>query len=233
MRDKVVLGKTRSMTSPRVLSDGTLGDWINQRLLSTQSAWGRVGSAVPTGFPRVVRVLHPTLSDLAWAEIAKRTSKVMHPLVQWDAIADGMASGEEPPTGNLPPRILTAILDHCPTDDEVIYAVWVGWGTWADSVHPNTLMPGWGGRDYRLFSGPKAAHTTWPGMEPRWWKQTASLIWPIDRSWCIASEIDWDSTLVACSTAIADAILDDPRLEAFDVAYDSDLSINGDTVNTV
>jgi hypothetical protein len=91
-------------------------------------------------------------------------------------------------------------------------------------------MPGFGGRAYRLFAGDKAAHTTWPGMDP-FWPQSANLIWPADRSWCIATEIDWDSTLVACAAGVADALLSDRRLEAFEVRYDDDLSWCGDTVN--
>ena len=91
-------------------------------------------------------------------------------------------------------------------------------------------MPGWGGRSYLLFEGPKAAWTTWPGMEPHW-PQSANLIWPAERSWCIATEIDWDSTLVAGSAALVRALLADPRLETFAVWYDDDLSWRGDLVN--
>lgn len=93
-------------------------------------------------------------------------------------------------------------------------------------------MPGGGGRSYRLFAAGKAAVTQWPGMDPGW-PQSANLIWPPDHSWCIVTEIDWDSTLVACSGEVADALLADRRLEAFDVAYDDDLSWHGDTVNPV
>lgn len=158
----------------------------------------------------------------------------MHPLVQWgDLVAgfDGLSrSDHEPEEGRVPPATLEAILDHCPAEGDVIHAVWNGWGSWDELVDPKTLMPGWGGRDYRLHAGPKGAHTTWPGMSGHRGR-TASLIWPTDHSWCIATEIDWDSTLVACSDVVGAGILDDPRLEAFEIAYDSDLSISGDTVN--
>jgi hypothetical protein len=61
--------------------------------------------------------------------------------------------------------------------------------------------------------------------------QSANLVWPPDRSWCVAAEIDWDSTLVAGTAATCAAILADPRLEAFEVDYGDDLSWFGDTVN--
>jgi hypothetical protein len=91
-------------------------------------------------------------------------------------------------------------------------------------------MPGWGGRTYFLFATTNAAVMTWPGMAPAW-PQSANMIWPKDHSWCIATEIDWDSTLVAGPQAVVDAILGDTRLEAFAVGYDDDLSWHGDTVN--
>lgn len=92
------------------------------------------------------------------------------------------------------------------------------------------LMPGWGGRSYRLFAAPKGAFMEWPGMDSIG-PQSANLIWPIDHSWCIATEIDWDSTLVACSEPVAAALVVDEGLEAFEVAYDDDLSWYGDRVN--
>lgn len=90
-------------------------------------------------------------------------------------------------------------------------------------------MPGWGGRSYRLFVAEKSALTQWPGGD--WsWPQSANLIWPSDHSWCVATEIDWDSTLIACADEVADPLLADERLEAFNVAIDDDLSWRGDTV---
>lgn len=80
-----------------------------------------------------------------------------------------------------------------------------------------------GGRDYALFRGTKAPHLSWPGMDP-FWSQSASLIWPTDQAWCIATEIDWDSTLVAGPDHVADALLADDSLEAFEVNYDDELS---------
>ena len=46
-----------------------------------------------------------------------------------------------------------------------------------------------------------------------------------------ATEIDWDSTLVAGSSPMVDAILGDARLEAFAVEYGDDLTWYGDTLS--
>lgn len=219
------------MAVPRRLTDGTLGDWINERLLEHSGTGSRVGSVAPTGFARVVRVLHPAGDGRSWAEVARANDRVVHALVQWGSIAphfdgSGRSSDADPEEGSAP----AAILDHCPADGEVIYGVWDGFGYWEDQADKATLMPGWGGRSYRLFAAGKSVFTHWPGM-PTLWAQSANLIWPTDHSWCIATEIDWDSTVVACAHEVADAIRADERLEAFDVSSDDDLSWYGDTVN--
>lgn len=54
------VGQTGPMDVPRLLVDPTIGDWVNDRLLSHREAFGQAGAVVPTGFERVIRVLHPT-----------------------------------------------------------------------------------------------------------------------------------------------------------------------------
>jgi hypothetical protein len=63
------------------------------------------------------------------------------------------------------------------------------------------------------------------------WSLTPSLAWPDDRSWCLATEIDFDSTLVACSEKCAAALLADDRLEALEVPPEGRLDIEGDALN--
>ena len=58
-----------------------------------------------------------------------------------------------------------------------------------------------------------------------------SLAWPDDRAWCVATEIDFDSTLVAASEECAAALLADDRLEVVQVQPDDYLNIGGDRLN--
>lgn len=58
-----------------------------------------------------------------------------------------------------------------------------------------------------------------------------NLMWPADRAWFVASEIDLDSTLVGCSSSTAAAILADHRLEAYPVGPDDSLQSDADTIN--
>ncbi|MBT9254043.1 hypothetical protein KMZ32_15815 [Phycicoccus sp. MAQZ13P-2] len=109
---------------------------------------------------------------------------------------------------------------------DVVHAVWFGFG-WVDPPEP--LLVG-NMRDYALFAGQREAVTEWPGMDTPW-RQSANYVWPADRSWCVATEIDRDFTLVACDDAVADALRADPDLETYDVAETDDLTWAGDRVN--
>lgn len=171
------------MTALRRCADPHAGDWVNARLLGHDLAGVPVGSVVPTGFSRVVRVLHPA-GEKPWAQVAAANDRTMHPLVQWCGICpafDGTSrnSDDDPEEGSMPTQVQAAVFDHLP-GEELIYAVWVGWGSWTDLEEPEILMPGWGGREYALFSGPKDVVATWPGMEGTF-PQSASLVWPEDR----------------------------------------------------
>lgn len=222
------------MTDPRRLLDSQVGDWVNKRLLDHNAPGVRAGSVVPVGFERVVRVLHPA-AGRSWKQVAAETGRVAHPLVQWCGISPNFAgSGREgdvdPEEGSVPEGTLGAILDHCLTADELIYAVWTGHGSWHSTIRDQAVMPGWGGRDYALFTASKAPLMRWPGMDNHW-PQSANLIWPMDHAWCIATEIDWDSTLIAGSSELVESLLSDARLEIYEIAYEDDLSWLGDRVN--
>jgi hypothetical protein len=59
---------------------------------------------------------------------------------------------------------------------------------------------------------------------PNWW-------WPDDRAWIVVSELDAPSTYVGGSAALAQAILDDPQLEAVPSHPDHRFDWLGDRIN--
>ena len=61
-------------------------------------------------------------------------------------------------------------------------------------------------------------------QSPSWW-------WPEDRAWVVRSEIDYDSTLVACSNDAADALLDHPDIECLRVTPSTSLMDDADQIN--
>ena len=52
---------------------------------------------------------------------------------------------------------------------------------------------------------------------PSAWGMAPSLIWPDDRAWYVATEYDFNSTLVGGGRELIGAILDSPDLEAWEV----------------
>ena len=64
---------------------------------------------------------------------------------------------------------------------------------------------------------------------PAW--QSPNLLWPADRAWFLASEIDFNSTLVAGDTDLIADILACPALESWPVRPHGSLGSDGDKVN--
>ncbi len=125
------------------------------------------------------------------------------------------------------------------------------------SIPPRLKLPV--GRDHLIFEGPLSAAVqigdtdppglTWavyvePGAEPPterpepdptdpFWRDAPSLIWPADRSWFVASEVDFDSTLVGGSRELVAALVATPDLEVYEVAPDTKLTAFSGKLNPV
>lgn len=61
--------------------------------------------------------------------------------------------------------------------------------------------------------------------------QSPSLIWPTGNSWCVATEVDFDSTLIAGDQHLIDAVLGAEDLEAMPIRPGDYLDSRGETVN--
>lgn len=240
---------------PLPLTDVGVGAWIAPRL-GPFGGW--VGSVVPRGVPAYARVLHPSVTDppVTWAEVCAATGARPHALMQWSAITRGDDErwGCEAGGGSLEPRSLAALRTvlerHTAAGQDWFFAVWEGHGwvvgggtriTFGDGLVREEPVPGaypddsarlrHPYRDYLLFRGPPSLVS---GLgDPRGvWVQSPSLFWPADRSFCVATEIDFDSTLVTGSVELVAAVLADPILEAWPVDVDDSLAFDADTVNT-
>lgn len=95
---------------------------------------------------------------------------------------------------------------------------------------PRVRLPG---RDYVLIEGPLDAigeigeSRDWQGQH-YFDAHSPNLWWPDDRAWCVATDIDLDSTYVGGSAALIRDLLGDRRFEALDVTASD---VRGDTVN--
>lgn len=198
-------------------------------------------SIVPEGFDAYVRIFHPAHflagQSVTWREIAAANRKEAHAGMQLGALT-GIASQFEPQPGvfDLAPDVGTldrelahalvpALARNTTTPDRCYFAVWHGFALLRKDVQnaPTFTAPA---REYHLLTGPAEVAIENMTEEPR--TQSANIWWPEDRAWCVATEIDLNSTYVGCSAACRDDLLE-LDLEAFaidpetGITYDSDL----------
>lgn len=80
------------------------------------------------------------------------------------------------------------------------------------------------GRDYLLFTGPVAKGEGCVDGPNLWW--------PEDRSWCVASEIDFPYTYVGGSNKLIEEILAHRLLEALPATLDQGITAYSDAINS-
>jgi hypothetical protein len=126
---------------PSYSADVAAASWIGPRL---RDETGTVGSVVPTGYPAYARLLHPVDSGgdtlVRWWDVAARTGRTVHPLVQWHRLVGsgdplnrrrGEVDDGPPGEGELPQADLHTLLGvltaHTATPDDCWSCVWEGW----------------------------------------------------------------------------------------------------------
>jgi hypothetical protein len=86
-------------------------------------------------------------------------------------------------------------------------------------------------RSYLVYFGPLEAVAGFDdGTRPVSY-QSPNLWWPDDRAWCVATEIDFDSTLVGGSRSAIDKVLGVPGLEALEITPQTRLDARADRIN--
>lgn len=104
---------------------------------------------------------------------------------------------------------------------------------------PTFDLHGGTGRAYVLFEAGARdlADPSWteraPWVRHDWSAQTPSMVWPDDHAWFLATEIDYDSTLVAGSAELVRELIETPGLEVLAIDPDARLTSDGDTINPV
>jgi hypothetical protein len=176
--------------------------WIGPRLHPFNSY--DAGSVIPTGFDGYARLDHEHEGVLpeavARALVNVLQAQTSNPDPLWLAIWEGygyMYAG-------VPSMTITATRLFVPEDDEPgpPPIVWRHPPPRRKGT-PRLRLPG---RDYLLYRGSFAQV---PG-----WMQGPNLWWPVDRAWCVASEIDLPWTFVGGSTRLIDAVIGDQDLNA-------------------
>jgi hypothetical protein len=225
-------------------TDVSPGDWIAPALRPFDEHV--VGSLVPTVFAGYARVFHPAVRyvgdddvDVPWAEVAAANRTVAHPAMEWGSITGSMDFFEDddqsplweqaPARGHLPVTAALPLADvlraHTGTPDDVFFAVWDGFGYIAATAPTLALAA----REHWLLRGPVDLAAA--NMAPEPWEQSASLWWPADRAWFVATDLDLVTTYVGGSAACVNALLAHPALEAAAVPVDQRCTCDADTVN--
>ncbi len=232
--------------------DVSAAGWLVER--TTGFGAQEVVNLIPADlYEACVRILHDRdrpHADGPWSEVAAQCGTVMHPLVQFEALCGehprskathtyDFIQNNTPSIGRLDEVMFIILTDllggHTPHDETVWAGIWHGLGCFPAGwdAAATFALPG---REYFLFRVSLAEAATinvsnWDPSTPVDYPVYPNLWWSDDRAWIVASEIDLDSTLVAGSAALADDILNHPRLEAFPVGPRDDLTLDGDTVN--
>jgi hypothetical protein len=205
-----------------------------------------VGSLVPPVFDHYVRVFHPAVRyvgdddvEVRWTEVAVANRTLAHPVMEWASLTGSMDFFEDadqsplwdqaPARGHLPVVVADALVEvlrrHTRTPDDVFFGVWSGFGFIVGDAQTLELP----GRDHWLVRGPIELAAANMAEEPS--EQSASLWWPADRSWFVATDIDLVTTFVGGSAACADDLLGHPALEAAAVPADQRFTWDADTLN--
>ena len=219
--------------------DVTVADWVAGRLAHCEDC--TLGMVVPRGYEAYARILHPpSLPDgtpTTWSRVCAATGHEPHALMHWWTAGEGWA-GQEPYEGSLESEPLTVLADVLSgfTRGWCYFALWEGFGWIRGSpsfgayggrriapAFPPDVMTGprlhLPNRDYLLFSGQLAdlLHLGWTYAGGTEDLQSPNLMWPADKSWFVATEIDYDSTLVGGTEELVDALLATEGLEVWRV----------------
>lgn len=119
-------------------------------------------------------------------------------------------SNEEDPSAEVAilKSVIATLVDHTTTPDVVYVGVWEGWG-YSDPPGARFEIPS---RTYALLSGP-AEDVLDPdalGLDTAQ-PATPHLLWPADRAWFIAWEVDeeWNFTVSGSAQSIAELLQQD------------------------
>jgi hypothetical protein len=249
--------------SVRVIEDLAPAQWIAPRLTEAFGAVTTTVPSGFDVYVRICHPAPDGSDEpRSWSEVASATGRHAHALMQWHALVGSadwlnmtgsLWEGGDPHRGNLAHEALAVLCDclarHTATPEDCYFAVWEGWnglegyGWLSDadelclfspialSRHRLLRLPH---RKYLVLAGPLSTALrigSW-GLG-RFFPQSPNLFWPADHTWCVASEIDFDSTLVGGTASLVKAILETPALDAWRVEPADSLACDADKINLV
>jgi hypothetical protein len=183
----------------RTCTDLTPADW----LVASTLDWWRLVTVGPDGYEQQARLRF--IPDPAWPGQSENDALVVDdlpPEVEVMAVAAGV------------------LARHTGTPDDCYYAWWDGWPDELPS--PTFALPN---RSYHLLHGTVADLASvrdadvWP--EPNH-AYPPAFVWPADRAWCIARDVDPHFAGISAAAAAISDLLGHPRLDVVLLPPDAD-----------
>lgn len=252
------MGKLTAETF-QLVDDISVSSWLREKLRTWPDEHGAVSvaSVIPADFPAHARLLHPVQHQrdgsetVRWRDVAQATGRTAHPNMQWERIASPRPrsgrppwTGSSPAEGELSPeecrRLAGLLRVFTTTPDACYFCYWAGYAVVQDrlgDVEPSVRLHQ---REYHLFRGSLAqvgqpafdTDLSGPGDGTAGSQFRSPSIWlPEDRSWCVATEVDLDSTYIAGSEECIDALIDS-EFEVMRIPSDARVDVGADTINT-
>jgi hypothetical protein len=219
--------------------------WIVDGVLPFED--GVVGTLVPVRFEAYGRILHPAWQTyerpVRWDAVAAWSGRTVHSLAEFVQVASlvhhssGPAPFVQPPRDGALPRdtldVLTnVLLRYTTTPNELFVGVWEGFG-WIDAEDIRGVRLQLPQRTHLVFKGDADLldDVGWIGFDGRLVHEAPSVIWPADRAWYVATDVDQESTYVGGAPALINALVADPGLEAWPASATDSITAGSDTIN--
>ena len=176
----------------RASSDPSAADW----LVHAERDWWDLAVRGPLGYPSYARlrfIPDPTYPGQREGEA--------------DAPYDERSETEQLAT------VVATLSKHTTKPEDCYFCVWEGWGGLEVHGVARIARPE---REAFLFRGPALDLQQWeqaldpPGPEGL---PIPSFVWPGDRSWCIANDVDPHFATIGASSAAIEDVLADPRVD--------------------
>ena len=219
---------------------GSLDDaWIRNAIQPFASY--EIGCLVPGVYPAYARILHPAWSEsgepVAWGAVAASAGTEVHALAQFANVSRAPEPprpapfDRRPDDGSLASYIFDDLIEilaaHTATPDHCFIGFWAGRGGLENIITAHIQMPE---REHLVLSGPiRAAKPDRGGALAS--EISPSLMWPADRAWFLATDVDLGSTYVGGTQSLVDALISDERIEAWPAQVNSSITWASDTIN--
>ena len=208
------------------LEQPVLVQWSDVAVASIPVIYGSDSQRV-LGIPMSRPTQYRRLRDGGWIVERIGGDNGLTPLIRiGDTWIEGPEEGSVPPDLALP--LVGLLRAATTTPDSCWFGLWDGFGFLSEAERSGASIAAQH-RRWLLYRG--AAEQLTNSFDS--WTQSANLVWPEDRSWCLATEIDAECTVIAGSAKLISAIHDEPGLEVQAASPEDRLPHLGDVLAPV